>query len=251
MPTAYDFVDGRIAGNILHALERTDIRQLSILVKKGYLISYLRHPDLLTYRALTYKGISAYAEASGFSVRYFLFGSDEVPAPTYTDLDMEVIDALNRLSVSQLQKLKDSVPHLYGSPMMDPSQYSSPNYRFLAVLGTRRGAGLPKEVDPEVLAKCKLDVMMEISRYKQARYVPSFRFNSEFWPDLATLIGVSVHWLLGIEGHPLFCNHYLGDDIFDMYTLMQPSARASFAGLLSMLVPDASPALDNAFLNGR
>lgn len=252
MPVAHDFVDGKISGNILDALSYCSIKQITQMQNSEVLLTYVNDLLPITYKSLRYSSLDAYAEASGFSIRYFLFGSDEPPVSYYTPIDRYVIRALNELSLSQLTVLKQATELFYSDPTMkDNDAYTNPSRRFLAQLKSKKESGLPDAIPDEDLYKYEKDVMVEVRRYKNSRYVPSFLFNSDYWPDLATLIGVSVRWLLGIKDHALFCNESIADDIFDMYTLMQPFNKSSFVGLLSAMTGKENPELDEVFLDRK
>lgn len=252
MPVAHDFVDGTISHNILNALNYCSIKQITQLLNSENLLHYANDYAPVTYKSLRYSGLDAYADASGFSIRYFLFGSDEPPVSYYTPIDKYVIGALNELSSSQLTVLKQATNLFFSDPTMkDSDAYTNPSRRFLAQLKSRKESGLPDAIPEEDLYKYQKDVMVEVRRYKNSRYVPSFLFNSDYWPELATLIGISVHWLLGIKHHALFCNEAVADDIFDMYTLMQPFNKASFVGMLSAMTGKENPELDAVFLDRK
>lgn len=234
----YDFVDGKISDNILHALDTCDAATIVKLTSSGALEQFAspsrkfpsyKYPAL---RNLRYCGLDDYAEASGYGIRYFLYGEGKPFLPFCSEMDEEVIAALNTLSEEQLEHLKQVTLLFYSNPLMTNKEWKTPSQRFLAVLRTRHGSGLPDAVPEKELWKYTSDVMQEIERYKASRYSPLFLFNSECWPDLSTLTGISVRWLLGVKKHALYTEHPVADDIFDMYTLMQPKDRQSFIGLL-------------------
>jgi hypothetical protein len=242
-----DFFDGEIARNVLDALEMCEISVLSELRKKE-IIRFQKTDNTLTNKSLLYSSLDMYCEATGHSLRYFLFGSEDTPVPSYTQQDKDVVTALNSLNPDQLNLLKNAIQLFYYSPIMEQQDLPTPAMRFVAAYRSR-GLSVPDDLSGENADKYRLDIVTELHRFKRAFYSPLFNFLTDYWPDLAVFVGVSVRWLLGVKNSKLYCSSSDADDVFDLYTLMAPIHKRNFIGLLSRLSPGYFPELDQYFMD--
>lgn len=245
MPKIYgDYGDGQIAARILDGLHGIKTSGLAALQSR----KQLWMPSKLSWKSLVYEALDAYADTSGFSVRYFIFGSDEVPTPYYTPLDHELIRILNQMPEYYLKYLRKLAETLYHVPMINDVP-SKPDARFFAILNSK-DAGLITEIPEQDRHKYRKDIVAECNRYKKGGYQTNFRWNPDCWPDLAVMLGVSVRWIMGVKDHPLFCDSAVADDVFECYTLMKEQDRRSFLGVILSLSFVEAPALEEAFRTG-
>lgn len=250
MPGVYDFSDGKIANNILDALEDCTANEILRLLRTDN-IRYYKNGYKLSYKNLCYHALDTYAHISGYSVRYFLYGSDEAPLTHYSKIDALVIQALDSMESEHLTLLKKAVHAFYYSPIMDTELLkTTPSKRILAILKSRKGAGLIESIPENELYKYRENVTTEVARYKKTGYSYRFRFITDYLPDLATMVGVSLRWIMGIHDSPVYCKTAEADDIFDLFTLMTPTQKIGFVGILSRFSDYDIPELGQIFFEG-
>ena len=244
---SFDFAQGEVSSRILQALSQAKISVITELQKNGCFRN-----NNYDYTSLLYRHIDDYARASGYTLRYFLFGSENFPVPYYTNVDTYVIDILNQLSQEQLVSLKNIIQTAFPSKLYNMSRDLKPMQRYIAVLDNQRKPLFPKEIPDSEKYKYRKDVMIEIFRYtKHSRYSNRFAFNSDYWADLAMLKGVSVRWILGVKETTLYCNPADADDIFDAFTLMSSLQKYGFLKLLRTIAPTIDPEFERICEEGR
>lgn len=226
------FVDvnpGPVAENFLKALRNCNYQTLSRLARKSFLKVNDQFPAL-TYTSILYEGIEAYAKAANTPLCFFFFGELKPPIPQYTPFDSFVITTLNQLSQEQLAALNECVYQFFPNPIFELSEIDY-RKRVLALMQRR----LPSKRAPDevVFAPYKdLDptlIKAYLEEYARSHY-NWIKLDTVI--DVATYLGVSLHWILNLKKVPLFCNNVLADQIFSYYTLLPVQQRDQFVYLL-------------------
>lgn len=248
-PRSFDFSEGFVAQNIITSLAFLEIPELSQLYNEGK-IRRIKKDPWITARCLYYSALDDYSKATQHSLRYFLFGSEAIQESFYSPYDSDVINVLNMLSDVQLECLRTIAYSSFHSPLMDAPPDLTPNERFFLVLTSRLNSKVPSAFPENELYKYRRDVLKEFQRYKSVKYNKKFFFHSDYWVDLATYVGVSVRWILGVKETTLHCQRPVADDIFDLYTLMAPVRRFAFIGLLMNISPVPVPEFEKLIYEG-
>lgn len=234
--------DGEISQNIIQCLEQSGVRTIADLIAEKKLRK--GNGGFLTHKQLLYEYFDDYAEASGSTLRYFLFGTDEPPEAYYTPYDAEVIKCLNSLTPAQLRGLKHASQMLFSNPLIEATDESlTPTQRLLSVVNLNRPKMLPTQIPPEDEKKFRYPVLQELERYRAYYRSKAFNFDANYLPDLATLFGVSIRWVLGSKKGIVYCNNQNAEDLFAFYTLLRPMDQIDFCGLLLIASGEDYPML--------
>lgn len=239
LPFVPDFADGFIADNILRGLRQCETATLIRLKNEGFIIPMSIYPAI-DNRSLQYKGIEVYADITGLPLSYFFFGTNTAPAPTYTPFDKMVIALLNAMSDDQLLAMKQACVDFFPNPTVF-FDATNPNERFIQLL-KRLPHGMRVDYPIAPYKKVTNDVRPALSRHVNdgIKWFPS-----ELFPDLATYVGVSLHWIFGFAKYPLFCKSLIADQIFSHYTLLQPKQWGEFISVAQcVLCGDLTPYFD-------
>lgn len=239
MPFLPDFSDGFIADNILRGLRRCEAATLLRLKKDGFIIPMAIYPAL-DNRSLLYKGIEVYADVTGLPLSYFFFGTNTAPTPTYTPFDRMVIALLDAMSDNQLRAMKLACDDFFPN-LMVAFEATNPNKRLIQLL-KQIPYGMRLDFPIAPYKKITKDIRSALSRNSNdgIKWFPS-----ELFPDLATYVGVSLHWIFGFSKHPLFCKTLIADQIFSHYTLLQPEQWGEFISVAQcILCGDLTPYFD-------
>jgi len=233
-----DFSDGYFSDNIINALHKCPAKTWLELKAKG-LLRFSVNDYILNHTSLTMDGLDEYAEAAGCRVSDFLLTGVYATKLYYTENDEFVLSALNSaFSAAELEQLS------YWLAMMFPNEiYASdiqrvPSRMQLALSLLPYGslsnyAKLQCEASNVVIERER--VSNELERFRRTGYGTSIVFDSNIYPDLAALAGVSLHWILNLKT-PLYCNTQTADEIFDRYTLMQPHEKMQLCNYLEGLL---------------
>ena len=236
MPFVPDFADGFIADNILSGLRRCETATLTRLKNEGFIIPMAIYPAI-DNRSLQYKGIEAYADVTGLPLSYFFFGTYTAPTPTYTPFDGMVIALLNAMSDDQLLTMKQVCVDFFPNPTVSFDAIN-PNERFVQLL-KRLPYGMRVDSPIAPYKNVTNDIRPALSRNANdgIKWFPS-----ELLPDLATYVGVSLHWIFGFSKYPLFCRTLIADQVFSHYTLLQPEQWGEFISVTQcVLCGDLTP----------
>lgn len=233
MKYAQDFVDGFVSDNILRGLQLCSRSTITELKKKKLLLPNAKFPTI-TCASLTYKGIEEYADITGLSLSYFFFGQHEPPTPTYTPIDGKVISLLNTFNEQQLDAALTAV-ELFFSNNIAAYKETDPNKRFIRCL-TRlpRATRLCHPILPHQVIENDIHSVLQyrysLSKGKNIRWFPT-----DLFPDLATYVRVSLHWIFGFEKHPLFCKNVKADKLFSYFTLLPEAQYNQFFIMLAYI----------------
>ena len=115
---SFDFSEGYVAQNIISALTTLPPADLAMLYAHNDL-HFSKNAARVISRDLYYASLDAYAMATGHTLRYFLFGSEEMPLWYCSELDSYVIQILDMLTDTQLITLKDLLLSYFRTPLMD------------------------------------------------------------------------------------------------------------------------------------
>lgn len=220
-----DLNPGPVADNFLNALRSCSKKTLIQLAKQKYL-----HTDdalpVLSYRSVCYEGLEAYVRATHLPLCYFFFGTDVPPVTHYTPFDNYVIAQLNKLSIPELQTLKEALYLFFPNPIFDLEE-TDYRHRTIALLLHR----LPREKIPE---QVKIEPFKNLDATVIQEYLLRYGKKHFGWVkldtanEIATFLGVSLHWILNLKTTSLFCSTPLGDQIFSYYTLLPIQQRGQF-----------------------
>ena len=205
-----------------------------------------RPPDGMRYlKNITYDHLDDIIEETGVSASYLIFGTEEKMVPEYTPYDKYVIQALNNLPANRLRLLLEFIKQLYDMKWTENAS-RIPALRLLAYI---RSLTPPLMRTPTDLfsTEGKHFIYDDVeSQYKQFLRVKrtNHLFPTDYLPDIATLAGISLHWLIGIKRNPLFCESALGDDVFDGYTFLPKREQKLFRITLAYITNDYSLILE-------
>lgn len=231
-----DISEGIVGERIIRSLlDNCSVQAIMRLYADGFIINEKKNPYNLTCSHLYARYLSVYSEASGVSVRYFFFGSDDQPQTSYTSDDALVIEILDNLDEATLAKAIRFAEAFFPSELYEDGQKEpKPSQNIL-----RRISAMPHgvisvldEQKPEV--SISEDLRNELARYRRCAQSRAFSFDSNLWYELSAFTKVSLHWVLNLQC-PLFCQTQLGDILFDRYTLMGTEARKDFLDYLTAL----------------
>lgn len=230
--------DSRVANNILSRLAQCDKQT----IKRLYRLGFLRNPHrALGSTSIIVDGLEEYAKATNSPLRAFFFDSDDFVATTYTARDAFVLNYLNRCNEKELELIFGIMQKMFPCKVFYTAK-DYDNYRHrLTALFNRFPYGIlraiPKEDEPKenfVLPPYKKvsdELLPELQRFNRGHRSFNFAFSADVLPDMATYVGVSLHWIFDFKA-PLFCLYQTGDLIFDYYTLMQPEEQQEFIDFL-------------------
>jgi hypothetical protein len=233
------FPDSPITDRVLSKMSLCPQYTLNQLARENL----LRNPQkALNYYSFIMDGLEAYADASNSSLHYFLFGDAPVQT-TYTENDAVVLRFLNEFCTEQqLKQVFDIVQKMYpNSFYYTANEFASYRHRISTLInrlpwGTLRTIPLEPESSSEFILPAYKKVsdllLSELQRFIRGHRCYDFAFHTDVLPDLATYLGVSLHWILNFK-KPLFCTTAIGDAIFDYYTLMQPDEQQEFCSFIS------------------
>ncbi len=226
MLVSLNFTDGYIADNILQCLRNLSDKEILQLAKDGAFSSKSKIMKILNYRRLRFESLTVYADACQVPLCYFIFGTMQPPVPTYTQYDGLVIAMLNTLPEEKMKRLYRATK-LFFYTGWDSFADPDPCVRIVEFLKSKP-FGYVCKIEYPPFKQIKTDIATEINMLRQKHYNPNTNFTTDCLPDLATYLGISLHWVLNIKDYPLYCNSPLGDDIFDLYTMLQPAQQISF-----------------------
>lgn len=229
MKSFVDINPGMVADNFLRALRNCDQKTLKYLARNEYL-AINDHFPALTERSIRYDGLDAYVQATRMPLCYFFFGSYEPPTPSYTPFDNFVIAQLDRMSQAELAAFKECLYLFFPNPFyeLEEADYRK---RVLAVM-KHHIPNLKWQGREEFHAFKKLDTQQLrafLDRYEKRNYA---WIKLDTLIDLSTYLGVSLHWMLNMKKHPLFCKTLLAEEVFNYYTLLPEQQWEQFIALL-------------------
>ncbi len=236
-----EFIPGSfIAGNILSRLKLCDRKTIISLFNKGQLRNSQK---AVSNFSLLANCLDVYAEITNSSLRYFFFGEEEKwKLPTYTEYDEFVLSYLDFCTEKELEDLFDVIQKLFPNAFYHSvGDYDNFRVRTSALInrlpwGALRNIPMDDaEKQDFVLPSYKKvsDLLLpELQRFIRGHRCCHFAFQIDLMPDIATYIGVSLHWIFDLKG-ALFCRYPIGDQIFDYYTIMQPEEQKMFVNFLA------------------
>lgn len=249
MQIRYDFSPNvGITDRILASLRNCSSAELIKLANAGK----IRMKDfILTERSISAEHLEDYAKNTNASLLYYFYGVNSI-VPKYTPYDGYVISYLNSRSPAELKALKDHLLAIFPNNFYKASPVAENNRNRLGLVLRRmpKGTFLFESFDDIGIPAYKNlndSIVPELLRFKNSHYTPLFTFHCKYWVDLATFAGVSLHWLFYLKS-PLFCTTQLGDEVFDYYTLMQPSQQEQFIKLILVSVKYQIDNLSKTFL---
>lgn len=229
MATFVDISPGPVADYFLSALRSIPRKKLNQLAARNLVRPNMSFPTL-TYFSIRHEGLEAYVNATHLPLCYFFFGTDSPPTPRYTPYDRFVITQLNAMSTIELSLFMENVTAFFPNPLFDLDE---PNYR-------QRACAVMKHILPDI--KPGEEVIVAPYKHLDAQtlqeQIQKYENRNLAWIkldtliDLSTYLGVSLHWMLNVKEHPLFCNTVLADQIFSYYTLLSPRQKKQFIILL-------------------
>lgn len=229
MATFVDISPGPVADNFLAALRNCPHKKLNQLAAQNKLKIYDSFPSL-TYRSIRYEGLESYVKATRLPLCFFFFGKHTPPTPRYTPFDKFVITHLNDMSTLELSVFKECMIAFFPNPLF---ALEETEYR-------KRTKIAMKHILPEIWdgKNVTFDAYKHLDAQVLRDQLNRFEKRNLSWIkmdtliDIATYLGVSLHWLLNIQEYPLFCNTVLADQLFSYYTLLPPHQRKQFLYLL-------------------
>ena len=224
-----DLNPGPVADNFLNALLNCSKKTLLQLTKQNYLRTDENFP-VLSNRSICYEGLEAYVRASNLPLCYFFFGTDVPPVTHYTPFDNYVIAQINKMSVPELQTIKAAMYLFFPNPIFDLEETDYRHRTIALMLHRLPREKIPEQVEIEPYKNLDATIIQEyLVRYgkKHFGWVKLDTAN-----EIATFLGVSLHWILNLKTTNLFCSHFLGDQIFSYYTLLPIQQRGQFLQFL-------------------
>lgn len=231
---SYEFFDGPISDRIVNAIKECSVAAI-IDLDKAKVIRLNKETYTLNYRSLKPENLSQYCKITGYSARYFLFGSENQVLPGFLEEEKEIFPLINALDAQMAKKVLSFMETFYPNRFYDNcSCISRPSSRLASYFSI-----LPKGTitfsDIEKNAKISVELEAELKRFRVAGQSKLFIFDSNMWFELAQYSKVSLHWMLGLTV-PLFFNNQSADIIFDRYALMSAQERESFHKFMSEVV---------------
>ena len=218
-----------VTDNILRGLHDCSKSTISRLRRKGVLEIDEKLPTL-THRSLRCAGLDEYGEATGLPLCYFFYGTHTPPTPTYTPFDGAVIALLNFMSNAQLAAFKECLYLFFPNAFVDLEE---DNFRIRAIKAMRYRIPCTNVENPTDYASYKkIDDISLAASLKQYGSRKSDWIRVDSLVDISTYIGVSLHWILNIKNHPLYCKNTLAEEVFNYYTLLPQHQWRQFLDLL-------------------
>lgn len=251
------FRDGKVAQRIVKSLQKLPAQQIAELCKEKKL-TYYKPENELSYFNLRFNGLDDYCALTGCNLSYYLWGTMTPPPPQYTDRDEEILELLNQLNDTQIEWLLNCFLRICKTPItklfhnLDNEEFynlykedtASIRIRHLLFswsgqsesgrsssskhLGEEHDSG-----DKEYIYGLNAveDIISTIFVFRRDRV---YTIPTDHLPDLATWLGVSVHWFCGSKKQTIYCNSYLGDLAFDLFTICRSYHRSFFIELAEM-----------------
>lgn len=238
MPTSRDFSPGSVSNNILMALAKTNLAALANLHRNDCFYN-----NLYNYTSLRCVCLDDYGQASGYSLRFFLLGSEEAPASYLTKADNYLIRILNALPKEQLVLLEGVCREYFHSHLMDVPLMYAPSKKLRVAMKPKKGSGFPASIPEGHAFRYRRDIMQEVQRFMKGKLSNCSVFRSDYYLDLATMAGVSVRWLLDVKNLIFHCDSVEADNVFDLYALMGPCDKFTFLLYVNSLIPTPDPEL--------
>lgn len=231
--------DSPITNRIISNMQLCDRQTVYELARK----KLLRDPKKpFSHYSFVVEGFDAYASATNSSLHYLIFG-DAFVSPSYTENDALVLRFLNEFCTDrQLKQIFEIIQKMYPNSFYYTADNFSNHRQRISTLINRLPWGTLRTIPAESEAaedfilppyKKVSDILLpELQRFIRGHRSYDFAFQFDALPDIATYLGVSLHWVLNLKG-PLFCRNPIGDMIFDYYTLMQPEEQQDFCAFIS------------------
>ena len=233
-----DFSDGYFSDNIIAALHKCPAKVWLGLKAKG-LLRFNNTDYVLSHTSFTMEGLDEYAEAAGCRVADFVFTDGYEQRLIYTAEDSFVLAALDQgFTDTELQRLSEWISRIYPNQIYDSDVKRVPSRLQLVLSLLPYGSlsanrKLQSPLGQSVIQQER--VAKELERFRKTGYGASVVLDSNIYPDLAMLSGVSLHWILNLKT-PLYCKTQIAEEIFDRYTLMQPHEQVQFLNYLEGLL---------------
>ena len=232
-----EFAEGYFFDNICRALHRCTPGDLSKMYTEKIIRGQLTHFD---YKSFAPQYVDRYLAASGVHPLDVFYESKQIRL-TYTPNDDFVIAVLDDLSFYQLEEMKTLLLDFFPNSLFSLEEIR-PNKRLTTVLGTYPPGYLMPTKDMKLAEypgkHFYRDLTPDMIRYRiKHKFSPRHVFDSNLWPDWATLAGVSLHWLFHLS-MPMYCKTQQADLIFDYYTLLPRKAQEQVVQILHRFIED-------------
>lgn len=224
-----DLNPGPMADNFVNALCRCSQNTLNQLIRDKHLRVFNKFP-VTSHISVCASSLEAYIEATGLPASYFLYGTHKPFVPCYTPFDNIIISLLNGMSISELNVLWDAARLFFPNPIYDLEE---PDYRQRTIALLRHFISCEMYADQLYIPSYKnldADLIREFLKMAQKRKYTWIKLDTANL--IATFLGVSMHWLLNIRDHNLFCAHPIADRIFSYYTLLSEPQQKEFLSYL-------------------
>lgn len=225
MKVYYDFDPNHpLTSRLLTALWTCDAETIQEMKSKGM----LRKKYDLAPAALVSEYLEDYAKICNTSLRRIIYGSTYSVNPNCTPNDALILDLIDTLSEQELDfffaHLQAVYPNAYFYDVKESESHNQRIYNLLARLPygamqiTETADGRYVAPNGKEISKA---LYMQMTNFIRVHRAPTFHFNCAVWTELASFLGVSLHWLFQFE-MPLYCKTVTGDRCFSYYTLLQP-----------------------------
>ena len=223
-----DITPGVVSDRITNALSMLDYSDLQKLYKEGGLKSVPQAK--VRANQLKMDAFDKYCEYTGLPLCYFFFGTQVPPIPMYTYWDKMVVTLLNAISAEKLEKLSTVCYDMF--PVRElPEDLNTPDDRILHIINRERyGFRSTKTLLPFQIVTTDVDAEIERAYHHTTRFV------TDCYADISTVCGISLHWIIGCNTAPLFCNTIEGERLFTRYTMLPKAHQEEFLWLLMMYV---------------
>ncbi len=228
--------EGAVCNRALHTLWDLDAKSSMALEASGEVVSNLNVVPP-TY-SISVGALSNLSKMSDTSLSWIMFG-DEQYTPTYTAHDSKIIKYLNNLTEQQCQTLLVCLKSLFPRSLYDcVHQFPSPSRRINTILlemPVKPDKLMSQQPQSRIFIHEADQVQEQLVRFVKSKYAVGLAHPADYWADLATALGVSLHWILGATTN-LFCKHQAADEVFAYYTMLQMNEQAEVVCLIDKLV---------------
>lgn len=231
-----NFPAGAVADRILSKIKLLPARKMADLIRSESLHTTKEDDPLhgITYRNLQWNKIEDYADATGLTTQYILFGENMPDKTTFSFFDQIFIPVLNVLHPDQLQAAQKLLYAIYYNPRFRTSDSDTPSQKLLPFLLC--GGRSPKPVSEDELQQYQLNINNELARYREVRLKERFIFHVDYIPDFCSFFHVSPHWVFSLK-KPMLCKTAEADCLFDLICLLSRQQQLAVLAMLADMTP--------------
>lgn len=235
--------DGAVAQRIMNSLLAAGSEKIKELLKNGCFSRKRIDPTDCT--CLLYEAIPQYARASESSICYYFFNTDVPPMPSNPKLSTSVCAILNDMTDDELLGFFDLCKSYFVyPPLPNIAEYSTPSLRLQFAIDYKFDAPKIDFINAAMQTPLSDAAKNSLLTWARGHWNTDVNFTTDGINEISQLIGVSLHWVLGLKEDTLFCRSVLADNLFDWYSLLREQEQGDFIRLLmqAYLVRSLSPA---------